>query len=119
MSRFCYLIGRFSGVHVWPVLGVPRGKGKNLARRYLNGSRQRVSRADYYIRGGDLRRHHADKAKGGPNEFHGNVNENGLLDAFPAVSTIAIWPEPMSFGKAMLIWLAPSTKPGAMPAYRT
>jgi DNA primase len=25
MSRFSYLIGRFSGVHVWPVLGVPRG----------------------------------------------------------------------------------------------
>src|SRR5258708_970190 len=26
MSRFSYLIGRFSGVHVWPVLGVPRGR---------------------------------------------------------------------------------------------
>ena len=25
MSRFSYLVGRFSGVHVWPVLGVPRG----------------------------------------------------------------------------------------------
>ena len=25
MSRFSYLIGRFSVVHVWPVLGVPRG----------------------------------------------------------------------------------------------
>jgi hypothetical protein len=25
MSRFTYPVGRFSGVHVWPVLGVPRG----------------------------------------------------------------------------------------------
>jgi tetratricopeptide (TPR) repeat protein len=25
MSRFSYLVGRFSGVHAWPVLGVPRG----------------------------------------------------------------------------------------------
>ena len=25
MSRFSYRVGRFSGVHVWPVLGVPRG----------------------------------------------------------------------------------------------
>ena len=25
MSRFSYLVGRFSGVHVWPVLSVPRG----------------------------------------------------------------------------------------------
>src|SRR5271157_847921 len=25
MSRFSYLVGRFSGVHLWPVLGVPRG----------------------------------------------------------------------------------------------
>jgi hypothetical protein len=25
MSRFSYLVGRFSGVHPWPVLGVPRG----------------------------------------------------------------------------------------------
>jgi len=25
MSRFSYFVGRFSGVHVWPVLGVPRG----------------------------------------------------------------------------------------------
>ena len=25
MSRFSYLVGRFSGVHGWPVLGVPRG----------------------------------------------------------------------------------------------
>ncbi len=25
MSRFSYPVGRFSGVHVWPVLGVPRG----------------------------------------------------------------------------------------------
>ena len=26
MSRFSYLVGRFSGVHLWPVLGVPRGE---------------------------------------------------------------------------------------------
>src|SRR5258708_26290037 len=26
MSRFSYLVGRFSGVHLWPVLGVPRGQ---------------------------------------------------------------------------------------------
>jgi hypothetical protein len=25
MSRFSYLVGRFSGGHIWPVLGVPRG----------------------------------------------------------------------------------------------
>ncbi len=25
MSRFSYLVGRFSGVHLWPVLSVPRG----------------------------------------------------------------------------------------------
>jgi len=25
MSQFSYLVGRFSGVHLWPVLGVPRG----------------------------------------------------------------------------------------------
>jgi len=25
MSRFSYPVGRFSGVHLWPVLGVPRG----------------------------------------------------------------------------------------------
>ena len=25
MSRVSYFVGRFSGVHRWPVLGVPRG----------------------------------------------------------------------------------------------
>ena len=29
MSRFSYLIGRFSGVHLWPVLGVPRGNRRD------------------------------------------------------------------------------------------
>jgi hypothetical protein len=29
MSRFSYLVGRFSGVHRWPVLGVPRGHTAN------------------------------------------------------------------------------------------
>jgi len=33
MSRFSYLIGRFSGVHVWPVLGVPRGVSREALRR--------------------------------------------------------------------------------------
>src|SRR5579872_364931 len=26
MSRFNYLVGRFSRVHAWPVLGVPQGR---------------------------------------------------------------------------------------------
>jgi hypothetical protein len=33
MSRFSYLVGRFSGVHAWPVLGVPRGNRKELSHR--------------------------------------------------------------------------------------
>ena len=32
MSRFSYLVGRFSGVHVWPVLGVPRGEVKKAVQ---------------------------------------------------------------------------------------
>src|SRR5665213_470 len=33
MSRFGYLLGRFSGVHRWPVLGVPRGQFRQVALR--------------------------------------------------------------------------------------
>jgi hypothetical protein len=33
MSRFSYPVGRFSGVHVWPVLGVPRGDQNRPFRR--------------------------------------------------------------------------------------
>jgi REP element-mobilizing transposase RayT len=32
MSRFSYLVGRFSGVHLWPVLGVPRGEVSKLTQ---------------------------------------------------------------------------------------
>jgi len=44
------------------------------------------------------------------------VKLNGLLEASLAVRTIMSWPEVMSSGSWMLIWLAPWTNPGAMPA---
>jgi len=43
MSRFSYLVGRFSGVHVWPVLGVPRGVWGVSGDLTLHGVTRRVS----------------------------------------------------------------------------
>jgi hypothetical protein len=44
MSRFSYLVGRFSGVHLWPVLGVPRGSNTNLIRTQYNYLSAQVER---------------------------------------------------------------------------
>ena len=38
MSRFSYLVGRFSGVHLWPVLGVPRGNSVRIFTRSVEPS---------------------------------------------------------------------------------
>ena len=51
--------------------------------------------------------------------FHGKVKLNGLLLVLPTVQTIEMVPGWMSAGKTKLTWLAPSTRPGAMPAYNT